>query len=245
MKMEELGFGYNLVRRNYCKHLKIKEASHKEVYIMKWQEYEKAVGELYKQMEEIGDLKTNITIPDRVTGHPRQVDVWWEIIGKGHTIGILVDAKLRKSKIDVKDIEEVLSLAKAVGANKSIIVTSHGWTMPAQKRAQFESMDIRLFTLDEALELVVEDYWKLCPICEDDCIILNIDGFFEHEGMVFWYLGGRCRKCKSAIAWCQDCGWKETLKIGEVQNCECEHEWGNDIEGLWLKFRGSEHKLYL
>ncbi len=46
---------------------------------MKWQEYQDAVGQLYAQMEKIGEIKKNITIPDRVTGHPRQIDVWWEI----------------------------------------------------------------------------------------------------------------------------------------------------------------------
>ncbi|MGN8772466.1 hypothetical protein ACTNDP_23120 [Paenibacillus barengoltzii] len=51
---------------------------------MKWQEYQDAVGELYKQLEQIGEIKKNITIPDKVTGQPRQIDVFWEISGKNH-----------------------------------------------------------------------------------------------------------------------------------------------------------------
>lgn len=138
---------------------------------MKWQEYQDAVGELYAQMEEIGEVKRNITIPDRVTGQPRQIDVWWEINGKGHKLGILIDAKMRAEPLDVKDIEEVLALSNAVGANLSIIVTTAGWTDPAAKKAEFEGMDLRLLSIEKALELVVPDYWRLCPTCEKDCII--------------------------------------------------------------------------
>jgi len=124
---------------------------------MKWQEYQEAVGELYKQMDEIGEVKKNITLPDKITGQKRQVDVWWELSSRGHKINILVDAKLRKEKLDVKDIEEVIALANSVGAKKAIIVTPEGWTKPAERKAEFIGLDLIIFKIEEALEIIVPD----------------------------------------------------------------------------------------
>ena len=71
----------------------------------------------------------------------------------------------------VKDVEEVLALSNAVGANLLIIVTTASWTDPVAKKAAFEGMDLRLISIKKALKLVVPDYWRLCPTCEKDCII--------------------------------------------------------------------------
>jgi hypothetical protein len=212
---------------------------------MKWQEYQDAVGELYKQLEQIGEIKKNITIPDKVTGQPRQIDVFWEISGKNHKLGIVIDAKLRKSAIDVKDVEEVFELADSVKANKAIIVTNHGWTEPAQKKAEFIGMDLRILTIEDALELIVEDYWKLCPSCENDCIVMDSNSSFIIDGLVFWSIGGRCRTCKTAIAWCQECGQRELININTYIECTCGHKWGNDDNGLWLIFNGADQGYYL
>ncbi|UUO16581.1 HEAT repeat domain-containing protein [Dolichospermum heterosporum] len=118
---------------------------------MNWQEYQDAVGELYAQMDDIGCVRKNITLPDKETGQARQIDVWLEYKFKGHTIGILVDAKYRKEKLDVKDVEEVIALADAVGATKSVIVALSGWTGPAGIKAQLKGMDLKLWTLEQAL----------------------------------------------------------------------------------------------
>ncbi|WP_186331471.1 restriction endonuclease [Paenibacillus xylanexedens] len=212
---------------------------------MKWQEYQNAVGELYNQMDQIGEIKKNITIPDKITGQPRQVDVYWEINGKNHRIGILIDAKLRKSKLDVKDVEEVFALADSVKANKAIIVTNTGLTEPARKKAEFIGMDIKIFSIEEALETIVEDYWQLCPSCENDCIIMDSGSSFMIDGLIFWSIGGRCRTCKTAISWCQECGHYETIEINKHIECTCGHKWGNDENGLWLIFNGADKGFYL
>ncbi len=145
---------------------------------MKWQEYQEAVGQLYEQMSEFGVVKKNITIPDKVTGQPRQVDVWWEMNLGNHVFKILIDAKVRKDKIDVKDVEEIIMLAEAVKADKAIIVTNNNWTAPAEMKAKFDGLDLRILTIDEATDLVIEDKWLMCLICEADCVILDNDGFF-------------------------------------------------------------------
>jgi len=59
-------------------------------------------------------------------GQMRQIDMLIELEAEDHPISILVDAKFRKDKFDVKDIENVLALAEAVNASKSVIVAANG-----------------------------------------------------------------------------------------------------------------------
>lgn len=161
------------------------------------------------------------------------------MVVKGYKIGIMIDAKLRKNDLDVKDVEEVLSLANAVGANKAVIVTNSGWTKPAERRAQFSGLDLRIFSVEEeALELVVPDMWKMCPSCYNDCIIMDKRNGLVVDGIVSIFFAGNCRGCKSALVWCQGCGWKRILETGEEEQCWCDDFlWGNDSNrGVWLGF---------
>ncbi|MFP3681993.1 hypothetical protein SB725_33425, partial [Pseudomonas sp. SIMBA_041] len=78
--------------------------------------------------------------------------------------------------IDIKEVESVLALAEAVGANKAIIVAANGWTEPAEKKADHVGCDLRLLSLEEAIDLLVPDKWEMCPSCLRDCIVLEDDG---------------------------------------------------------------------
>jgi hypothetical protein len=205
-----------------------------------WQEYEDAVALLYEQMDDLGTVTRNARLPDRITGQPRQVDVWLEIQAKGHTVGMLVDAKFREQAVDVKDVEEVHALAQAVGANKAVLVTTRGWTKPAARKATFCSMDLRLFTLEDALDLFVPDKWEMCEACGRDCIVLDHDGAIAVEGAWLWWLAGRCRVCRFAFAWCQECGGKLAIPIGESALCTCGYAWRNETEGLHLSLDGGD-----
>lgn len=201
---------------------------------MNWQEYQEIVGKLYEQAEGIGKLYKNITRPDKITGQPRQIDAWLEIETKGINLGILIDAKFYKQKIDVKVVEEVLALADAVGASSSIIVCSNGWTDPAETRAKFSGMSLRLLTLEEAVEIIEPNKWILCPICNNDCIVLDQDGIVENNSMIFWWLAGQCRECQTARIWCQDCGSKIIIPKGENYICPCGHKWDVEEDGIYL-----------
>lgn len=208
---------------------------------MKWQEYQEAVGELYVQMEGIGRVLKNITLPDKITGHPRQIDVWLEIETKSHKIGILVDAKYRKNKIDVKDVEEVLSLANAVGANKSVLVALKGWTEPAEIKAQVVGLDLRLLTLDQALDLIVPDKWIVCPQCENDCIVMDCAGGMVVDNMWSLLTAGRCRECQTARVYCWACGDRILLKLKEQMKCDCGHLWKNAAKSITVRMRGDKN----
>jgi hypothetical protein len=205
-----------------------------------WQEYQDAVGLLYEQMDGIGVVRRNVRLPDKVTDQLRQVDVWLEISAKGHTVGVLVDAKFREQAVDVKDVEEVQALAEAVGANKAVLVTTQGWTKPAERKAAFCSLDLRLFPLEDALDLFVADKWEMCEACGRDCIVLDHDGAIAAEGAWLWWLAGRCRACRLAFVWCQECGGKLAVAVGESALCTCGHVWRNEIEGVLLSLDGGD-----
>lgn len=194
---------------------------------MKWQEYQEAVGQLYEQMNEFGIVKKNITIADKMTGQARQIDVWWEMNVGGHTFKILIDAKKRKGKLDVKDVEEILMLAESVNADKAIIVTNRGWTEPAEIKANHIGLDLRILSIDEATNLIIEDKWLMCQVCQEDCVVLDNDGFVIVNGLLNWWLGGTCRECKSVYINCQDCGGKAILNENKIWTCNCPLDWSS------------------
>lgn len=204
---------------------------------MTWQEYQDAVGALYEAMQDIGKVYKNKYIPDKITGQKRQVDVWCEKRVGEHLIKILIDAKRRSEKIDVKDVEEIQALADAVNADKAVIVTNSNWTKPAKKKAEFCRMDLRILTFDEATDLIVEGKWLMCPNCKDDCIIMDENGFVElNDRTVFWWIGGKCRHCKSLAIHCQGCGEFLSIPKDSTEICFCNVEWKNEKEGISFEF---------
>jgi len=207
---------------------------------MTWQEYQSAVGELYVQMEGIGIVKKSITLPDKITGQPRQIDVWLEIETKSHKIGILIDAKYRKDKVDVKDVEEILSLANAVGANKCVLVALSGWTEPAAVKAQAVGLDLRLFTLEQALDVIVPEKWIICPSCESDCIVMDCAGGIVVDGMWSLLTAGRCRECRVTQFYCWACGDRILLGLKKQARCDCGHIWKNTAKLMMVRVRGEK-----
>jgi hypothetical protein len=207
---------------------------------MTWQEYQAAVADLYEQMDELGRVYRNIQRPDKDTGRPRQVDVWMECEFKGATLGVLVDAKFHDDPVDVNTVEQVVMLADAVRADKAIIVASNGFTEGATEKAHACRMDCRTWTLEEALQFMVVDFWKMCPVCGKDCIVMDQNGLGERGGMILWWLAGACRKCHAARIWCQDCGTKMIANAGAETKCNCELLWEVTADGIVLPPRASD-----
>jgi len=202
---------------------------------MNWQEYQEAVARLYEQFDALGRVRRNVYIPDRVTGQRRQVDVLVELAAKGHRLSIMVDAKYYSVPIDTKVIEGVTALGRSIGASKVVIVTANGWTAPAARKAEHLLCDLRLLTIEDALDLVVPDKWMMCPHCHDDCIVLDQPGWAPvRDGTIIWWLTGRCRACNHGLAWCQDCGECFEVRHGDSVRCLCGYEWSNDSHGIRL-----------
>ncbi|HVJ90308.1 MAG TPA: restriction endonuclease [Labilithrix sp.] len=204
---------------------------------MTWQEYQEAVALLYEQAEGFGNVVRNLLVPDKVTGQPRQIDVLIKIEAKGHSMKLVVDAKFHSVPIDVREVEAVLALSGAVGANKAVIVAANGWTSPAKAKADHAGCDLKLLSVEEALDFIVPDKWKMCPACEEDCIVLDQQGAVQSEtGLVTWWLAGQCRACKCARIYCQDCGVKTFIDLGGEHVCGCGHAWLSTETGIAIDF---------
>ena len=205
---------------------------------MTWQEYQQAVSKMYETMTDMGIVKHNIRIPDKITGQKRQIDTWWEIKINGHRINVLIDAKYRKGKIDIKDLEEVEALAASVKAHKIIIVTNKGWTKPAMKKANFCDIDLKILKIEDALDLIIPDKWFMCHDCPDECVVMDSDGILyrEDSGLFFDWYAGRCRKCKNIYFHCPGCGKRIILENDDEYICYCKHVWKKNDDELFIKF---------
>jgi len=205
--------------------------------MMTWQEYQEAVAVLYEQTDGFGDVSRNVMVPDKITGQARQIDVLIEINARGHSLKMIVDAKFHASPIDVRDLESVLALADAVGANKAIVVAANGWTEPAKKKADHVGCSLELLSIEDALDLIVPDKWKMCPSCGVDCIVLDQEGAVTFEGgSWFWWLAGQCRGCHCARIHCQDCGTKAYIGLDHSTICGCGHLWASTDKGVTIAF---------
>lgn len=205
--------------------------------MMTWQEYQEAVAVLYDQTDGFGNVRRNVMVPDKITSQPRQIDVLIEINAKGHSLMMIVDAKFHAAPIDVREIESVLALSHAVGANKAIVVAANGWTEPAKKKADHVGCSLELLSVEDALDLIVPDKWKMCPSCCADCIVLDQEGTVTFDGgSWFWWLAGQCRGCNCARIHCQDCGARTYIALGQSTICGCGHRWASTDKGVTVSF---------
>lgn len=211
---------------------------------MTWQEYQDAVGEFYTRLKKMGEVKRNIYRLDKITNQKRQIDVWWELKLDSHEINILIDAKLRSEPIDVKDVEEVAALASAVKAHKTIIVTNNSWTAPAKTKAEFIGMDIRILSIEEALDLIVPNKWMMCYEC-DECVVMDWDGvlYLTNEELFFDWYAGRCRECKNLYLYCPQCGSRTIIEDADPYKCNCGHTWKYTNNQLLLKLKDKRRFL--
>jgi len=198
---------------------------------MNWKDYEKAVSEIYSQLNAANVVRKDVRISDRKTGGLRQVDIWVEAVVGSHLIKMLIDAKFHKDKINVKTVEEVGGLADAVGADKAVIVCANGWTTTAEKRATGLGIDMRLLSVEKAREALDPNLWELCQLCKEDFIILNSEGISELKGLYSWWLAGTCKGCGGGLIHCQNCGEKAFLEKGRSHVCSCGHVWKVDNTG--------------
>lgn len=139
-----------------------------------WQRYERLIARMIADQSQTDMCVTpNARIVGRVTGISRQIDV---LIDARHDTDnsrrVVVDAKKRSRKIDVKDVEAFRGMMEDVGATHGYIVCSAGYTKAAEKRAQ-EAVSIRIVPVDR-LEGFDPATWPHCKF--ENCL----------RGRVFW-----------------------------------------------------------
>lgn len=172
----------------------------------------------------------NASLVGAISGVKRQIDILvdarWE---NGVSRRIIFDAKLRRRKLDVKDVESFEGMMRDVRASRGVLVCPHGATKAAIRRAQ-KNIDIRVMSIEDSMEL---DHAAVdpCPHCA-----MNRQ---RQPGLVFWdgqfplplgaawaiIFTGKCDVCRSFAFWCWDCGEKVVVPDTETYECGCERAW--------------------
>ena len=97
--------------------------------------FEKIIADVHKFLSPNAVIKENQKIMGK-SGRMRQIDVLIEDVVSIYPIKIVLDAKLYKHKIDIKEVEEVWGLVDDVEANMGVIVCNSGYTKGAIARAK-------------------------------------------------------------------------------------------------------------
>ncbi|MEZ7496598.1 restriction endonuclease [Leeuwenhoekiella aequorea] len=115
---------------------------------MNWQEYEKQVYEELKSIYIDEEIIFNHSVIGRYSKRSRQIDVYIrEKVGNEYFITI-VDCKFYNKKVNVKSVEEFISMADDIGADYGLMVTERGYSSSALKRAANNPKNIQLDILN-------------------------------------------------------------------------------------------------
>lgn len=115
-----------------------------------WLKYEKTVFEYLRLDHPEAKVVHNVSLPGRLSGIPRQIDVLVAERFGVKTYVTAFEAKHYTRKIDVKGVEEAIGLFRDVGVDRGVMITTVGYSDAALRRANADDVDIDLDILDLA-----------------------------------------------------------------------------------------------
>lgn len=212
-----------------------------------WEVYERMIARLIADQSGTDLCVTpNARVTGKISGTARQIDV---LIDARHDTDnahrLIVDAKHRRRKVDVKDVEEFLGLVNDVGATHGYLVTSSGFTKAAEKRAQM-AISIRIVPVDR-LGNFDPSTWPKCrnPNCnrgrvfwdgypEMSLKLLSVDTSIEPKLQTVAYVHyvGKCDRCRFFHVWCITCD--DTLLIPHDNEEDRGHQCRCRLPWFWL-----------
>ena len=203
-----------------------------------WRTYERIVAGF--ESENVGidvSITPNAKIVGSISGHVRQVDVlldarWGDEIDRR----IIVDAKYRRRKLDINDVEQFESMMRDCRAQHGYLVCTAGWSPAAERRAQ-EAITIKLLSVEG-----LEDpfLWAHFSKCVGSCATANKR---KDSGLVLWdghyavpdlcsvVYTGKCDACHQFHVHCLACGMEFALADEAERECWCgDRIWVTAIE---------------
>jgi restriction endonuclease len=214
-----------------------------------WRIYERFVAALEaKCATDTLTVIPNAKLIGSISGIERQVDVLidariQEEVGRR----VIVDAKRRRRKIDVKDVEEFEGMLRDCRAQRGVIVCSSGYTAAALRRAQ-EAITIRLLPLEE-LDSVDLMAWEPCRgVCSGRRSRRKNSGWVLFDQPFGLGIGdsamsvvviGKCDECCNFHVWCWTCGSKFALLDEGEHHCGCDWFWLTAVEDEGIDDRGN------
>ena len=159
-----------------------------------WQEYEKFVFEHIKNNYPNAICEFNSKVFGKYSLGERQCDVLVTQFIAGKEFKILVDAKYYSKKVDVKAVEDFISMCSDIDASEGILVTQNGYSELAYSRAENDPSQIILdiLTLEDLHHL--QGYMAIPYAGEFACIIQPAFGWIVDANRWFGNLAWSYRK---------------------------------------------------
>src|SRR6218665_790719 len=212
-----------------------------------WETYERMVARLIADQLSTGLCVTpNARIMGSISGRQRQIDV---LIDARHDTDnsrrIIVDAKQRTRKIDVKEVEAFRGMMEDVEATHGYLVCTSGHTKAAERRAQ-TAVSICLVPLDH-LENFDPSTWPRClrPGCKNGRVFwdgypeislglvkLGEDGHQSPVRKAFVHNVGKCDRCGKFHVLCATCD--QILYVPEDDESDVGHQCACRLPWFWL-----------
>lgn len=220
-----------------------------------WENYERMIARLIADQSATDLCVTpNARLVGKISGASRQIDV---LIDARHdtdnTRRVIVDAKHRQRKVDVKDVEAFLGVMKDVTATHGYLVTSSGYTEAAEKRAQ-TYVSIRIVPVDR-LENFDPSTWPQCgnTACRNGRVFwdgypelslrvrpLGKIGKQELKTLRYVHYVGKCDRCGLFHVWCTTCN--EILPVPHDKEEDYGHQCRCKLPWFWLASVESDHE---
>jgi hypothetical protein len=210
-----------------------------------WKLYERLVARLIAdQLSTEFCVTPNASILGAITGIKRQIDVLIEVRhDTDNSRRVIVDAKRRKRKIDVRDVETFRGMMEDVGATHGYLICPYGHTAAAAKRAQ-TAVSIRLLPLDR-----LEDFdprnWPRCSraSCKNGRVFWDgypevslrlraLDGTGAPTQRAFVHSVGKCDRCGTFHVSCATC--RQILCVPENDETDTGHQCACQPPWFWL-----------
>ncbi len=182
----------------------------------------------------------NASLLGCISGRLRQVDVLIDArVAEDVSRRTIVDAKLRRRRIDVKDIESFEGMMKDCRAQRGVLVCSNGYTKAAKRRAQ-KSISITLLPEDEIEDANLSQWERCLGQCVSAGKTDRTHGWVLYDQVFSAESGnrpaslisvGKCDGCRDFHVWCWDCGQMLALEGNEAEaKCACDRFWLTAVE---------------
>jgi hypothetical protein len=209
-----------------------------------WELYERMIARMFAdQIPTEYCVTPNARLTGRISKRSRQVDVLIDLRhDTDNSRRVIVDAKQRKRKVDVKEVEAFRGLMEDVGATHGYLVCANGYTKSAERRAQ-SCVSIRLVPLGHLGDFDPST-WPECraPVCRRGRIFWDGYPGLTHPSMfiygpdsrparnvTFVHYVGKCDHCGAFHVKCLTCS--DIFYVPENDNtdygrqCSCRPEW--------------------
>lgn len=215
-----------------------------------WRLYERFIASF--ESEGASDSLTvipNAKLIGCISGIERQVDVLVDArVEEDVSRRVIMDAKYRRRKIDVKDVEEFEGMMRDCRAQRGIIICSSGFTDGALRRAQ-DSITIRLLPLQDLDSLDLTQWEPCLGSCSESRSRRKSPGWVLYDQPFGLAIGesalsvmvvGKCDGCSNFHIWCWTCGARFALSDEDEHHCGCDWFWVTAAEDEGLDRFGNE-----